>query len=166
MVELTYRRNLSPGRPGPLGVSLTSAGVRGIFRPCSRMEERVHASTNAVFRPVEVKVVATNSTATIVSFSSCPDVWTFGYSTLPYCREAGSYACQAWGYENALSEALSGEQREEGPNIVEFRSLPPRIASLSTLRGRLRVSPSAAEYAHARRGRTLRIESNLEEEPE
>jgi len=55
---------------------------------------------------------------------------------------------------------------EETQEEAEFRTLPERVTTLAGLSGRIRVSVSAAEFVRRARGRTLKIESLLEEEPE
>ena len=58
------------------------------------------------------------------------------------------------------------EQVTDEENVVEFRSLPRRLERAVRYRNSVRLLGPASEFVRTRQGRKLRLESNLEEEPE
>jgi hypothetical protein len=122
------------------------------------------------FNPTDSAPVYSNSTATVIT-CSVPVV-------LGKLHTHGAFLCDyilappfavttdELATPEVITELTIGPIDNDDDNIVEFRSLPPRIESLSDIGSKVRVSPTAAAYAESKRGRTIHVESRLEEEPE
>lgn len=65
-----------------------------------------------------------------------------------------------------VRNVVEAEPEEVPEEDVGLRTLPELISTLTGLRGRIRVSATAAEYARRGRAQRVKIESVLEEEPE
>jgi len=57
-------------------------------------------------------------------------------------------------------------EESESENVLEFRSVPVRILGAEGCAKSVRLTRVGEDFAKERRGHALRIESNLEEEPE
>ncbi len=147
----------------------TVVDSRGIFRPCSRPAEGV----SVVRAPLELQIFGIemlNSTATAVV---CPHL-TFA-ADFADARVGQYYDLRNVGAAvkvliddapNRLDVGPGADEAMDEENVVEFRSLPRLPEPVAARRTAVRLSAPAVAFVRSKQGHRLRIESNLEEEPE
>ena len=144
----------------------------GVFAPCPRahvgqimIRGRSHPRTVR-----EIKIGNTNCTNTLVFF--CTNSVALE-QTVVSCSfpgiEFGTYPQEWLSDETLVASSRAAERRrhaDEDENVVEFRSLPPRMESLASLQGKVRLSRRLPSFARESEVRSPRIEADFEEVPE
>jgi hypothetical protein len=144
-------------------------GSRGIFQPCSRSPEHLRMRPSVGFQTLETTKLIVSGTETIYSFLSFPAVWAETGIISQWCGLRTTAAAIHLSMEDAPTRwemRMWTEAPNDIENVVEFRSLPPRMESLSSFRGKLRVSSAPSTRAGESRRRSPRIEKEFEEAPE
>jgi hypothetical protein len=138
---------------------------RGIFRPYPREIGGTCFRSHLPFRAVEVSTLNTNGTATVFYLPAMP-VGT--EAAIQWCGLRVAGAARAY-WDTGPAGERAGRREDEAAdedNVVEFRSLTRHAPGAGLRPHAIRLSREAADLARATLGRKLRLESNLEEEPE
>lgn len=140
-----------------------------MFSPCPQPESvRVRNVLN--YCATETALIFTGSTQVTVSLCAhgaatwCQEPT----SSVLFDRNAPYLSGTSFAASSVMNNLGGGEEDESEPaeNVLEFRSLPPTVSSLGGFVRDVRLSSTASEYARSRRGQVVRVESDLEEEPE
>jgi hypothetical protein len=147
-------------------------GSRGIFGPCSRRVERVAVQHAPIaFQFFGTEVLNTSATTSVCSLLSFPvdvehHVGLFAYQWSPFGTTGAAVEVCVEDTPIRLERQARVEEAIDDENVVEFRSLLRQPERDAAHRNGIRLSTPTAMFVRGRQGRSLRIESNLEEEPE
>jgi hypothetical protein len=162
-VQTLHRRSI------PANVAFFRART-GVFAPCPQHfgETMIrHRSHSGAVR--EISIGSTNSTNTVLVLCTSSVALQQTVISGPCPLDFGTYSAQWVSGPTVMcfpASPLRNRGAEGDDNVVEFRSLPPRIESLSALHGRVRFSTISPSLERESRIHSPRIESAFEELPE
>jgi hypothetical protein len=166
-------------RPAPTIDEIRRLTCAGMFKPCPSREPLPHVR---VAQPEPIPEHMNVFVCAGTNLTNCVQLQTGGIIAVEdliqgyiydavYCADysyfepvvATNAAAPLLTAKEALPRRVSSEEQE---NVVEFRTLPPRIEGLSSVRGNVHLRSISGSLAAESQAKSPRVETDLEFVPE